>query len=613
MLKKRKNIKFFFICIISAAAAVGLVFFFGCGIRSALVSEQYPANSRLRLSGRSIVDAENNPVNLRGIYTRATWLDSKQQAEWFEDWGINFVRILLTHDDDYWQAVNEGVVDPQKRCIVRAENLEHTDKRVQWLAEHNIYFIMEIHWRALGIDEKFTEPDMLRDQMASMYAMLAQRYKDVEHLMGFCMFSEIYVAPQYYQIYNEICTAIVDAVHAVEPSFIVSATGVQTSSAESMIDPIYIDRANVIYDFHFYSPKMFTHYRSYYGDLRYPGWIADGWTKGVEMADINYLREKLRPVFDFSEKWNVPVWCGEFGAFGNAPDGSSPRWERDVYYLLEEKNIPWILWRWNNKEQSVPEHWKQFWNGTYDTDTVTVVPHGGPFSGVSIVKIDTTLNDAQIRYTTDGSEVDQSSAIYSSEFEITESTAVKAAAFRDGSAVTAVDKASFYELEARKAVHLDDFQKGLVFFCYHLSGNNAENLEALTPVKTGIAEKISIKAAERENNIALIFSGYLKVPYKGMYYFYSSDAGASKLWIGGELLIDNPQSRWLSRRSGFTALEAGFHPIKILYRRSDEGEVYYSRDRKDQYLMIEYEGPELKRQKIPVSALYHTAHTQTNQ
>ena len=64
---------------------------------------------------------------------------------------------------------------------------------------------MEIHWRALGIDEKFTDLELLKYQLASMYSMLAQRYKNYDYLMGFCMFSEIYVASQYYEIYNELC------------------------------------------------------------------------------------------------------------------------------------------------------------------------------------------------------------------------------------------------------------------------------------------------------------------------------------------------------------------------------------------------------------------------
>ena len=72
----------------------------------------------LKVSGTSIVDRQGNPVRLRGIYTRSTWLDEEKEAVWFGQWGVNFVRMLLKHDANYWQKVNNGIEDPEKRCIV---------------------------------------------------------------------------------------------------------------------------------------------------------------------------------------------------------------------------------------------------------------------------------------------------------------------------------------------------------------------------------------------------------------------------------------------------------------------------------------------------------------
>jgi len=562
---------------------------------------------RLAVSGRLIVGRDGKPVKLRGIYTRATWLDSENEVERFSEWGINFVRILLTHNDDYWQVVNNGKIDPAKRCVVPEENLLHMDERVRWLERRQIYFIMEIHWRALGIDEKFTKPELLKRQIAAMYAMLAKRYKGFGYLMGFCMFSEIYVAPRFYSVYNDICTAVVDAVHGVDPSFIVSATGVQTSSPDSLKDVVHINRPNVIYDFHYYAPKMFTHYRKYYGDLRYPGWVADGWAPGVELIDMDYLRRHLQPVLSFSKKWNVPAWCGEFGAFGSAPDGSSPRWERDVYRLFEQNNIPWILWCWRQKKKAAPEHWKAFWKGTAETSYVTIVPHGGPFAGRAMVKLDCTVDNATIRYTLDGVEPDEHSALYCRPFEIGHGVTVKAAAFENARMLTAVDSATFYDIAPREPRDVENIAPGLTYSYYQGASEQIENFEQLKPVKTGIAKTFGLNGADRDDCIALKFEGFLEVPADGMYYFYTSDAGASSLWIGDVLVVDNPESRWLSRRSGFMALKAGKHEIRATYRRADKAEVFYSKEKRKEWFMVEYEGPGIKRQPIPKAVLWHAA------
>lgn len=562
---------------------------------------------RLIVKDTSIVDTEGKPATLRGMYTRATWLESEADVEQFRQWGITFVRMLLTHDDDYWDVVNEGKIDLEKRCIVREVNLRHMDRRVQWLNDCRIHFMVEVHWRALGISEQFEKPDLLKKQLTRMYAMLADRYKEYDYLMGFCMFSEIYVAPQFYVTYNDICTAIVDAVHEVDSTYIVSATGVQTSSPASLKDVVHIRRPNVIYDFHYYAPKMFTHYRTYYGDLRYPGWVAEGWAPGVELADMDYLKKKLQPVLDFSRKWNVPVWCGEFGAFGDAPDDSSHRWERDVYYLFEKHDIPWILWCWRYKSRTIPEHWKMFWRGTTQTSYVTIVPHGGPFAKIATVRLDCTVDGADIRYTLDGTEPDQDSSVYRKPFQISHDTTVKTAAFTSNQKSTAVDTATFYSLAFQEPAELDNSASGLKYSYYEGTAEQLEYLDLLKPVKTGVAEALTLSPADREDGIALKYEGFIEVPADGLYYFYTSDAGASRLWIGDVLVVNNPTSRWLNRRSGFIALKAGKHALKATYQRADKSEVFYSKDKKNQWFMVEYEGPGLKRQTIPQVALWHVS------
>jgi hypothetical protein len=90
-----------------------------------------------------------------------------------------------------------------------------------------------------------------------------------------------------------------------------------------------------------------------------------GWFKSTELVDINYLRKELKPAIDFSKKWNVPVWCGEFGAFNNAPDNSSQRWLRDTAGIYENDNIPWIIWSWGKGLEDVPQIWKELWNGNF--------------------------------------------------------------------------------------------------------------------------------------------------------------------------------------------------------------------------------------------------------
>ena len=299
------------------------------------------------------------------------------------------------------------------------------------------------------------------------------------------------------------------------------------------------------------------------------------------------------------------MWCGEFGAFNNAPDNSSERWERDMAHLFERHGIPWIFWTWWRGRTAVPEHWKELWWAEATDYRTTIVPHGGPFAHSVMVKLHTWIADAELRYTLDGTEPEKESTSYTEPFEIAANTTVRAKAFKEDIGHTPVDVASFYELQMRLPDSADGAEPGLSCSYYELSPEDVDRLDTLTPDETAIVKRIDRSMARRDNEIALRFTGYVEVPRDGIYRFYTSDAGTSKLMIGDTLIVNNKLSRWLQRESGFIALKAGRHRLSVLYCRADQREVFYSADRKAEWFMVEYEGPGIKKQPIPGSVLYH--------
>ena len=72
----------------------------------------------------------------------------------------------------------------------------------------------------------------------------------------------------------------------------------------------------------------------------------------------------------------------------------------------------------------------------------TISPDGGTFSGV-LVTLDTLTLGAEIRYTLDGSEPNQTSQLYREPFTLTTSTTVKVKAFKVMYASSEVVSATF--------------------------------------------------------------------------------------------------------------------------------------------------------------------------
>jgi glucose/arabinose dehydrogenase len=127
------------------------------------------------------------------------------------------------------------------------------------------------------------------------------------------------------------------------------------------------------------------------------------------------------------------------------------------------------------------------------------------------------------------------------------------------------------------------------------------NFGSLTPARTGKHATFGLGMANRTDNFALRFTGYLQVPTDGRYTFYTSSDDGSKLYIGGTQVVDNDGMHGPQERSGSIFLQAGRHPIEVTFFEAAGGEV----------LEVSYEGPGLGKQLIPASALFSEASTTT--
>lgn len=194
------------------------------------------------------------------------------------------------------------------------------------------------------------------------------------------------------------------------------------------------------------------------------------------------------------------------------------------------------------------------------------VPLVHPFKGVVAqgekVSITADLEGADIYYTLDGSTPTIESAKYEGPFELSESSIVKAVAYKNGNygwvasnylstSVPAGEAKVQYKLYKNYyGVSLPDFTK---FGRADAVGYVGEfGLKGL-PVE------------ESEDHFAVIFSSNLNVPETGRYKFSLSSDDGAKLIIDGKTVVNNDGSHTLQTVSGFAELEEGLHIMKVEY------------------------------------------------
>ncbi len=122
---------------------------------------------------------------------------------------------------------------------------------------------------------------------------------------------------------------------------------------------------NILLSFHFYTPMALTHYGAswtpvgqYQGPVHYPGRVVEeqdlvGLSDGLVAAirdgrGLDFDRATFETLIGkplaVAERFDLPLYCGEWGALPAAPQGARMRWYRDVRSVLEEHGIGWAHW-----------------------------------------------------------------------------------------------------------------------------------------------------------------------------------------------------------------------------------------------------------------------------
>jgi endoglucanase len=121
---------------------------------------------------------------------------------------------------------------------------------------------------------------------------------------------------------------------------------------------------NIILSFHFYTPFLFTHYRSswttigkYSGPVQYPGQTVKSenlkYYDSQLVATMNkyngyYSRDTLlqsiqKPI-EYAKRHGLQLYCGEFGCLPTVHRVDRLNWYRDIKDIFDTNNIAWANW-----------------------------------------------------------------------------------------------------------------------------------------------------------------------------------------------------------------------------------------------------------------------------
>jgi len=193
---------------------------------------------------------------------------------------------------------------------------------------------------------------------------------------------------------------------------------------------------------------------------------------------------------------------------------------------------------------------------------------------------------ADIYYSLDGSQPDETSLIYGAPIKIEKNTLVKAIALKKG---------MIKSKEIEKTFSIIKEDNGVNYRYFEGNWENIPDFKKFEPTSKGTVFEFGLdKIDRRKASFAVEFLSKIQIDKTGDYTFYTESNDGSKLFIDNVEVVNNDGSHGNQLRRGKIKLSSGKHDIKVLY--FDAGG--------SQFLEVSFQGPGILRQIIPASVLF---------
>jgi endoglucanase len=264
-------------------------------------------------------------------------------------------------------------VDPQPMMVshrpdeIPGEYLGYLDAAVKMILDRGLAVVIDLHPDS-EFKARLAKDDSFVQEFADFWRALARHYStwDAERVF-FEILNEPEMSDRYrwYGVQAKLAVAIREGA----PQHTMIAAGARWSDDDDLVFIEPLRDPNVIYNFHFYEPHIFTHQGATWGayswhwvkGLHYPSSpesaakVAAGVPDAVDrLAVIRYGQEhwdaaridaEIMQVSEWARQRGVPVVCNEFGVYRDyAEPQDREAWIHDVRTALERHGMGWTMW-----------------------------------------------------------------------------------------------------------------------------------------------------------------------------------------------------------------------------------------------------------------------------
>ncbi|MBR4730304.1 MAG: cellulase family glycosylhydrolase [Prevotella sp.] len=282
-----------------------------------------------------------------------------------EELGFDFVRIPID-EVQFW--------DEQGNKLPEAWDL--LNNALDWARKHNLRAIVDLHiirshyFNAVNEGDKaantlFTS-EKAQEDLINLWRQLSDFLKERSCDWVAYEFMNEPVAEEHEQ-WNQLIAKVHKALRELEPqrTLVIGSNLWQGHQTIKYLKVPEGDK-NIILSFHYYNPMILTHYgawwsplcAAYKGKVNYPGVLVskedyDAAPAAIkeelkpyteEVWDINKIREQFKDAIEAAKKYDLQLFCGEWGVYEPVDRELAYNWYRDMLTVFDEFDIAWTTW-----------------------------------------------------------------------------------------------------------------------------------------------------------------------------------------------------------------------------------------------------------------------------
>lgn len=316
-------------------------------------------------------------VNLGGWISQFSEYDTEHFETFITEKDIEYIASLGF--DHVRVPVDYNVLETEDGTPIE-RGFGYLKSCLKWCRKNNLHMLIDLHecfgysFDPLKKDmdrKKFFYDEELQERFLKLWRRIAEIFADSQDCVAFEPLNEV-VLPEVADAWNRVVNKYITMMREILPDAWLVIGGVNYNSVLSvpMLDPPYDER--IVFNFHCYDPHIFTHQGAYWMPafpsdyrIRYPQPLEvyqaenekifgdrEGslFVKDIKEIGPDFFEKIFAPALEAAEKYDVPLYCGEYGVIDLADNASKLRWLQDIHTAFNRHGIGRALWNYKEKD-----------------------------------------------------------------------------------------------------------------------------------------------------------------------------------------------------------------------------------------------------------------------